>query len=83
MNYYFYAIQSQRDQSIYKGISRNPYARLKQHNTGKTKSTKGRIPYKIVYIEKCEDRQGARNIEKYYKSGTGREKLYKLIKTQG
>ncbi|MBW6431765.1 GIY-YIG nuclease family protein [Patescibacteria group bacterium] len=77
--FYFYAIKSQRNGTIYKGISINPYFRLKQHNAGKNFSTKPHRPYEIVYLEKCRDRTKAREREKFYKSGSGREKLKKLI----
>lgn len=77
--YYFYAIKSEKDSSIYKGISRYPLKRLAQHNSGNNKSTKSKIPYVMIYQEGCSDRIGARKLEKYYKSGIGREKLKKLI----
>jgi len=33
-----------------------------------------------VYVEECETREIARNREKYYKSGSGREKIKELVK---
>ena len=80
MSYYFYAIRSLKNKSIYKGITENPIIRLKQHNAGKNLSTKSFKPYELLYIEKCVDRNEARIKEKYYKSGIGREKLKNLIK---
>ncbi len=78
--YYFYAIRSLKNNQTYKGISQNPATRLKEHNSGKTASTKPFRPFEMAYIEECKNRIEARKLEKYYKSGIGREKLSKLIK---
>ena len=53
--------------------------RLKEHNSGKTKSTKGFIPWKLIFTEICENRKIARLREKYYKSGIGKEFLKQKI----
>ena len=49
--------------------------RLKEHNTGKQKSTKAYRPWKLLYLEEFSSRVEARNREKYFKSGVGREYL--------
>jgi putative endonuclease len=77
--YYFYTIKSQKNGSLYKGISADPEKRLEEHNAGKTRSTKAYRPYVIVYTEDCGTRKKARDIEKYYKTGYGREKLESII----
>jgi putative endonuclease len=61
------------------GISNNPDKRLLEHNAGKTKSTKGFIPWRIVYKEIVPDRQTAREREKYLKSGCGKEYIKKVL----
>ena len=53
--------------------------REKEHNAGKTKSTKGYRPWRLVYSEDIGDRKAARDKEKYYKTGSGKEKLKKLL----
>ncbi len=80
---FVYVIQSLQDGRLYKGISRNPYERLKQHNSGKTKSTKGFRPWKLIYKEQYETTQEARNREKYLKSGAGRAYLHNIINKNG
>lgn len=77
--YYFYAIRSLKNQSIYKGISDDFAHRLIQHNAGKCASTRPYIPYSLVYVEECEDREEARDREKYYKTGYGRSALKEII----
>lgn len=80
MEYYFYALKSDLDGRIYKGITSNVAQRLKEHNEGKTRSTKGYRPWVLVYSEFIGERKAARAKEKYYKSGSGREELKELIK---
>ena len=47
--------------------------RLKEHNTGKTFSTKGYRPWVLVFVEEYMSRAEARNREKYLKGGSGKE----------
>ena len=60
-------------------MSKNPEKRLVEHNSGMTKSTKLRRPFKIIYKEECLSRDNARKREKYLKSGCGREFLKKFM----
>lgn len=60
---------------FYVGMSEDSETRLKQHNSGRTKSTKGYIPWEIFFTEKCSTRKEAREREKYLKSGSGKEKI--------
>ena len=80
MEYYTYVIQSEVDGRFYKGQTENIVSRILQHNSGKTKSTKGYLPWKLVYFEKFKTREEALLREKYFKSGVGREFLKKLLK---
>ena len=79
MNYFVYAIKSEKDGRVYVGFSENVHRRLKEHNSGKTKSTKGYRPWKLIFTKECETRIQARELEKYYKSGIGKEKLKKMV----
>ena len=79
MKYFVYVLKSEKDSSFYIGISKNPEYRLKEHNYGGSKYTKGRKPYKLIYKEEFPDRISARIREKYLKSGVGREYIYKLF----
>ena len=75
MDFFTYVIQSEIDGRLYKGQTEDLETRIVQHNSGNTKSTKGYLPWKIVYFEKFETREEALNREKYFKSGSGREYL--------
>ncbi len=77
--YLVYAIRSEKDGRIYVGMCGDVEIRLKEHNAGKTKSTKGYIPWKIVYKEEVVNRIEARKREIYLKSGVGKEFLKSLV----
>lgn len=79
MKYFVYAIRSEVDKRIYVGFSEDVQKRLKEHNSGKTKSTKGYRPWNLIFMIECESRQEAREKEKYYKSGIGKETLKHLV----
>ncbi len=53
--------------------------RLKEHNSGKSKSTKGFIPWELIYQVELENREIARKREKYLKSGFGKLFLKNLV----
>ncbi len=54
------------------GFTENLERRVSEHNSGKTKSTKGYRPWKLVYKEVCKTRLEARKREKFLKSGAGK-----------
>ena len=70
-----YGIISKVNGEIYVGIAKNPEIRLKEHNTGRNRYTKGLKPWRILYTESQPDWQAARKREKYLKSGVGKEFL--------
>ncbi|MEJ7626466.1 MAG: GIY-YIG nuclease family protein [Ferruginibacter sp.] len=74
-----YAIKSEINSDIYVGISKNPDNRLKEHNSGKSRFTKGLKPWKKIYCELHPDWEAARKREKYLKSGVGKEFLKSLV----
>ena len=71
--YFVYVIRSEIDGRYYVGISEDVERRVGEHNSGRTKSTKGYIPWKLVFQEEYEDRKTARKREKYLKSGYGKQ----------
>ncbi|WP_082391351.1 GIY-YIG nuclease family protein [Jiulongibacter sediminis] len=79
MPHLVYVLISEKDSIRYVGMSENPERRLLEHNSGKSKFTKGHMPWKKVYQEEFETRKEARAREKYFKSGVGREFLDRLL----
>ena len=59
MEYFVYVLQSEIDGRLYKGQTSNIDKRIIEHNTGKTKSTKGFKPWKFVYLEIFDSRSEA------------------------
>ena len=70
---YIYVLRSERDGRFYVGMSENVSRRVLEHNTGKTKSTKGFVPWKLFFSEEFPNRITARKREKYLKSGYGKQ----------
>ncbi len=64
---------------IYVGMALNAEKRLKEHNNGKNRFTKGLNPWKLFRIEYFQDWKEARVREKYLKSGIGKEFLKSLV----
>jgi putative endonuclease len=75
MEYFVYILESEIDGRLYKGQTSDIDKRIKEHNSGKTKSTRGYMPWKLVYFERFETREEAVLREKYFKTGSGREFL--------
>ena len=70
-----YVLRSDVDNKRYIGLTNNLERRINQHNSGKVKSTKSRIPFKLIYFEEFESRSEAALREKFFKTGCGREFL--------
>ena len=50
------------------------------HNEGKVKSTKGRIPFKLIYYEAFLNKHDAFVREQWLKSGWGFNQIRKILK---
>jgi|SRR5690606_3095970 len=70
--FYTYVLRSKVDSRLYKGHTSDLENRLKEHNSGKTKSTKGYVPWKLVYFETFDTKEEAMNRDKFFKSGIGK-----------
>ena len=80
MPFYVYIIQSEIDNSFYKGFSEDVFKRLLQHNAGESNYTSTKIPWKLVYYEEQPDKKTAlireRNLKKADKN-----RITELIKS--
>ena len=70
-----YVLRSEKDGRYYVGMTSDLRKRLIAHNTGRTKSTKGYRPWRLLHLEEYPDREIARKREKYLKSGYGKQWL--------
>ncbi|MBA3665526.1 MAG: GIY-YIG nuclease family protein [Bacteroidetes bacterium] len=67
MGYFVYILQSDLNNSYYKGQTNNLEQRLLEHNSGKEKSTSRYKPWKLVWYCKKETRAEALSLEKKLK----------------
>lgn len=74
--FYAYILKSLKDSTYYKGSTDDLKKRIKQHNSGKVRYTKGHLPYKLHYFEEFDTRAEALKREKFFKSVEG----YKWLK---
>lgn len=72
--YYAYVLINGKGE-FYKGHSDDMNKRLREHNSGVTKSTRKANDWKIVYNEEYKTREEAIKREKYFKSSAGRKFL--------
>ena len=73
-----YVIRSYKDGRFYVGMTKNLERRFQEHESGKTKSTKGFRPWKLIFTEIFQNYSEARNREKYLKSGSGKEYIKRM-----
>jgi putative endonuclease len=69
--FYCYVLKSLKDKKYYYGHTANLTLRLDIHNKGKVKSTKGRIPFILLYYEVFETKSEAAKRELFFKSING------------
>lgn len=80
--FFVYILKSIEHNRFYTGHTSDLDKRLREHNSGKTKSTKAFVPWKIVYTESFNTKSEAfrREMEiKSYKSGI---KFHELINSE-
>lgn len=77
--WYVYVLQN-KHRHWYIGSTKDLRKRILRHNSGKIKSTKYRVPWKLIYCEISLNKEDARAREKYLKSGPGRKYLKNRLK---
>lgn len=75
MFYEVYVLKSQKDGIRYIGSGVDARERLRKHNKGDCRFTKGHSPWEIIYKEKYKTRSEAVRRERFLKSGQGRKWL--------
>ena len=77
---YVYVLQSELDSGLYIGMTANLRRRFQEHQSGESRSTKGRRPWRLIYYEAYLDEEDAAGREIFLKSGTGRRFLDKQLR---
>jgi len=81
--FYVYVLYSSTINGYYIGMTINLNRRLKEHNFGKTQSTRRGMPWEVVHTEVFETRILSRQREKYLKSAAGRRWRKQNIRPRG
>jgi len=78
--YYTYVLKSKVDSFTYIGYTSDLRERIKDHNNGKTKSIRHRIPFELIYYEAYKNKTDARKREIELKNNNyQKEQLMKRI----
>jgi putative endonuclease len=78
--FYVYILQSLKDKKLYIGFTSNLRKRLIDHNTGGTKSTKLRRPFRLIYYEAHLSKEDAKRRERYFKTSKGKNTLKQILR---
>jgi putative endonuclease len=71
--YYVYVIRSLRENMFYKGQTNNLERRLEEHEIDRWG------PYELIFVQISETRSEAMLMEKYLKTGNGREFINLIV----
>ena len=77
MRYFVYVLRSLKNNDIYVGSTENIDKRVKLHNLGKVRSTRGYRPWKLLEYQEFNSRSEAVEAERFLKTGQQKEILKK------
>ena len=77
--YYVYILVSESSGAFYVGQTRNLSDRLRRHNSGRSRYTRGQGPWQLAYAERFPSRSAAVRREMELKSRHSREFLTNLV----
>jgi predicted GIY-YIG superfamily endonuclease len=82
MEYYVYVIKSRSKAKFYTGMTSDFERRLKEHKQrlSSTRTTKSITDFEPIFVQVVKSRKIARRLEKYLKSGFGREIRGEIVK---
>ncbi len=81
MAYHVYILQSSVDGGYYVGSTRDLNERLERHNQGRSKYTKSKRPWQMVYYEEYPDRSSATKREYEIKGKKRKTFIDQLVRT--
>ena len=77
MTFFVYFLKSEKNGDLYIGSTQNVHDRLRSHNSGRVKSTKGYRPWNLLGYKELPTRSEAMKMERFYKSHQQRDILKK------
>ncbi|HLD71363.1 MAG TPA: GIY-YIG nuclease family protein [Candidatus Peribacteraceae bacterium] len=75
-----YVLRSAQNDQLYVGYTTDIKQRLKTHNNGNVSSTKGKIPWKLIFAETYLSQDDALRREKYFKTTQGKNALKHMLR---
>jgi len=81
MAYFVYILQSLKDGSYYVGSTQDLDSRLERHNQGRSKYTKAKRPWELIFREEYPDRSSAMKREAKIKRRKSSQFIESLIRT--
>ena len=79
MSYYVYILLSENDGSYYIGQTSNLTSRLEAHNSGKSKYTKNKLPWRIYAFKEVPSRSEAIKFERKLKNLHSKQKIIEFL----
>ncbi len=80
MSYQVYILQSEIDGTYYVGSTQDINARLERHNQGRSKYTRPKRPWQLVFSESHPDRSSAVKRELQIKNRRSRKYIESLVR---
>lgn len=77
--FFVYILISLNDRKLYIGYTENLEQRVKDHQLGKVRATKSRLPLVLIHYEAFTNKKDAKVREIFLKSGFGRSQLKKAL----
>lgn len=77
--WYVYVLSSKKSDWRYVGYTGDLMQRIEDHNKGRNQSTRPYAPFDLEAYIAVQTEEKARQLEKYFKTGSGRAVLYKRI----
>lgn len=78
--YYVYILKSVKKDWLYVGVTSDLRKRFKEHNAGKSMSTKAYIPLELIFYEAYRNLKDAKRRELYFKTSKGKTTLRSMLR---
>ena len=79
--FYFYVLQFDKNKKLYYGFTNNLKRRIADHKTKQSDFTSRNGTFKLIFYEAYINESDAREAERYFKTGHGREVLRGKLKS--
>lgn len=78
--YYFYVLKFKKSGKFYKGFTEDLKRRISEHKSGASDFTSRNGDFDLIFCEVYINKKDAKEAERYFKTGHGREVLKEKLK---